>query len=743
MQNNNLPSWFNSIEYSEFLQESSILFPHKTKTEKLQENFLKALLEVADSKRTPIKAEKKRMRPEVDPSKRERDRKREDRRQDGQTNIMSQIIIVKNVNSNKVEIILKTDFDKAIHSVIKGRVGKIDKGDVSRRDLTYYSGMENFINTKTSIKLLGKIEKAGKEKKESKGSSSGESSGASNPPPPPTPRSPKNGKEITDEFSTYPDWDHNVNQIGAILPDAFNTLSGKQPPIEYQQSIDSSRTLGDSINRIVKEIAKTFPEAASMQYTIAEPQYPTGQLWNSMGIPAAAPNVNLVGVSENGTMGITVKIGEQIRPGLKGEAGLILNSIISAADQQGLMSSFNFMVKDFIEDLRQDFSKSFVAPNYTTQSQLTHQGNFLLSKEKYEKEFISNRQKTLINNAGDLIEQYVNDNLDLKSAFLLECLTGSGKFEGQLGSAQVMLSANKDGTNAKIIPLNAEFMNDFADSSDTELSLKFQAKPNASGGFLQSLLQKISTLNEGSLDAVVDIEKMKDQFNSPLAFMQAFEIELADAVFKKPLVYSDFYNGDSDTSNTITIDSGTADEHQINIPVKYSFDQEGDAEDIIQRGADALMESYLLANDYFVSAVNSGDMQYSEALTNLNEQFSLFERNYRREYDNYQGKPEQRANRSKRVLARRKMIKKGKVRKGDGKDVNHKDGNPQNNSMNNLEPMSASKNRAIHEDHGAGFEGTPELVLKLSMDTPHSANTAKKCKACKTYSEIRKKKKKK
>ena len=331
----------------------------------------------------------------------------------------------------------------------------------------------------------------------------------------------------------------------------------------------------------------------------------------------------------------------------------------------------------------------------------------------------------------------------MKSAFLLECLTGSGKFEGQLGSAQVMLSANKDGTDAKIIPLNAEFMSAFADSSDTELSLKFQAKPNASGGFLQSLLQKISMLNESSLDAVVDIEKMKDQFNSPLAFMQAFEIELADAVFKKPLVYSDFYNGDSDTSNTITIDSGTADEHQINIPVKYSFDEEGDAEDIIQRGADALMESYLLANDYFVSAVNSGDMQYSEALTNLNEQFSLFERNYRREYDNYQGKPEQRANRSKRVLARRKMIKKGKVRKGDGKDVNHKDGNPQNNSMNNLEPMSASKNRSIHEDHGAGFEGTPELVDKLSMDTPYSANTAKKCEGCKTYSEIRKNKKKK
>jgi hypothetical protein len=90
------------------------MFKHKTN--KLQDTFLQSLFEVAESKRTPLKAEKSRMRPEVDPSDRERDRKRESRRQDGQKNIMSQIIIVKNNNSNKVEIILASDFDKKIHT---------------------------------------------------------------------------------------------------------------------------------------------------------------------------------------------------------------------------------------------------------------------------------------------------------------------------------------------------------------------------------------------------------------------------------------------------------------------------------------------------------------------------------------------------------------------------------------------------------------------------------------------------
>ena len=69
-------------------------------------------------------------------------------------------------------------------------------------------------------------------------------------------------------------------------------------------------------------------------------------------------------------------------------------------------------------------------------------------------------------------------------------------------------------------------------------------------------------------------------------------------------------------------------------------------------------------------------------------------RDYKKEYQDYHSKPEQRANRSKRVLARRKLEKEGKVCKGDGMDVDHKDGNPQNNSDENLRVMSASKNRS-------------------------------------------------
>lgn len=68
-------------------------------------------------------------------------------------------------------------------------------------------------------------------------------------------------------------------------------------------------------------------------------------------------------------------------------------------------------------------------------------------------------------------------------------------------------------------------------------------------------------------------------------------------------------------------------------------------------------------------------------------------RDYRREYDTYQGTPEQKKARAKRNAARRKLEKEGRVRKGDGKEVDHKDGNPHNNSPKNLRVMSRSANR--------------------------------------------------
>ena len=70
-------------------------------------------------------------------------------------------------------------------------------------------------------------------------------------------------------------------------------------------------------------------------------------------------------------------------------------------------------------------------------------------------------------------------------------------------------------------------------------------------------------------------------------------------------------------------------------------------------------------------------------------------RNYKKEYENYQSKEKQKKNRAARNSSRAAMKKKGKVSKGDGKDVHHKDGNPKNKKASNLKVTSKAKNRSF------------------------------------------------
>ena len=74
-------------------------------------------------------------------------------------------------------------------------------------------------------------------------------------------------------------------------------------------------------------------------------------------------------------------------------------------------------------------------------------------------------------------------------------------------------------------------------------------------------------------------------------------------------------------------------------------------------------------------------------------------RNYKREYAN-----ESKTRRKKRAMrnkARRMMMQEGKVRKGDGKDVHHKNGNAMQSVKNNLEAIPASDNRSYPRTFGA------------------------------------------
>ena len=76
-------------------------------------------------------------------------------------------------------------------------------------------------------------------------------------------------------------------------------------------------------------------------------------------------------------------------------------------------------------------------------------------------------------------------------------------------------------------------------------------------------------------------------------------------------------------------------------------------------------------------------------------------RNYRGEYDNYHARPEQKKRRAGRNAARSKLMQSGRVRKGDGKDVAHKDNNPLNSVAKNMKMESKRSNRSFKRTKNA------------------------------------------
>lgn len=74
-------------------------------------------------------------------------------------------------------------------------------------------------------------------------------------------------------------------------------------------------------------------------------------------------------------------------------------------------------------------------------------------------------------------------------------------------------------------------------------------------------------------------------------------------------------------------------------------------------------------------------------------------RPYKKEYEQYHSKPEQKKNRAARNSARAKLIKEGKVSKGDGKDVAHVRAVDKGGSAKDgLRVESKSTNRSFRRD---------------------------------------------
>lgn len=71
---------------------------------------------------------------------------------------------------------------------------------------------------------------------------------------------------------------------------------------------------------------------------------------------------------------------------------------------------------------------------------------------------------------------------------------------------------------------------------------------------------------------------------------------------------------------------------------------------------------------------------------------------YKHEQEKFKSSAKYKAEQVSRVTARRKAISLGRVRKGEDRDVDHRDSNPLNNSPSNLRIVSRKTNRGKTEN---------------------------------------------
>jgi len=70
-------------------------------------------------------------------------------------------------------------------------------------------------------------------------------------------------------------------------------------------------------------------------------------------------------------------------------------------------------------------------------------------------------------------------------------------------------------------------------------------------------------------------------------------------------------------------------------------------------------------------------------------------RDYKKEYEDYQGTEEQKKRRAQRNAARRKAIREGRAKKGDGKEIDHL-------GMNRKGKLDNSKTRVVSKKTNRG-----------------------------------------
>jgi hypothetical protein len=627
-------------------------------------------------------------------------RKRKQRANDNATMqsnpFAGQVLIVQDENGDKM-LIRKTSL-QANHTILVAP-DKMTQG--AAQDLLQD---EDFVNTPTSIELFGKVEGAdsGKEKRNKKAEAQESErdqavQAAAMPPKPPATRT--TGK------STYPDSDHDAVELEYGVVAAFNAAMGmdiknqiKQGLISPQaaERLQSSQTLGEAGQRtlaaISEQLSTNYPGAnfVAVHYGSSKTEK-LSKFWQNYGGVDNTPKSDILfrDLNSGQVVGVSVKCGPSQL--MSGKAGGEATATIYAALETMDKKKLNPKVKKKVESLIKSLKNLVNSPRRTSGGDIS---TFLTGGELEGQDEDITKYDELHKKAKKQLGELLTESKDFRKSFVYEALTGAAKFDTgnpkkmSPAVAQYVLAMNKDGTETSLSAISPEYADKVAEglsfvirfkstsvkTAETEairkktgrkvysywsvISMVLNPKKIAKESFkhnqiLKSLITEdaIPTLEANQiLDGIQD--EIGDDFYS---LMQFLEVE-PDYASTNDIDFTKYGKVESGFFNTIKIG-----DKEFEIPVEKDLGV-----------TNPIQEFYISFAKNFISE----------------------KRNYRKEYDNYQGTKEQKRNRAKRNKVNRLMKRLGRIRKGDGRDVDHKDGNPKNNSMKNLRVVSKSHNRS-------------------------------------------------
>ena len=629
-------------------------------------------------------------------------------------NVKGNVFVVRNQDGD-LEIVDKK-------SLTKGHTIVVDAEQASTAKLKSFLNDKDFVNTKTSERLFGFIGGSGgskkskktekeekpKAKKEKKSEDKGTVPGFQAPVQM-IPAVKKASKK--DTFATS----HGATEMESGIVFSVNSALGLTPEQMVAKGLIDKKELDNvlanrnesfmpSCQRAAQQIIKQYG-GLYLQHTGRMKK--TTQLSKEAidgGVRDTTPKSDLVLVDNEGktVAGLSVKIGEsQLSSGGPAETATNLKWAMSTIGDQ-LDSNTKKELDKFIKFFDQDLGGN---PR-------TRQGPVSLYQKggarEGKDEEVARREK-LHDKATEMLNTLLNGDKKLAASFIYALVTGAGKFkEGDPAIASHIFSANRDGTDAKITQVDMKYAEKLIDKVKFQMKFKSSAiettdvkkkweefeahkkklgeKVSIEEDFRQYAFRTVmrAYLMEDTLDAYkllkvlvenVDSKLKKVQPKEPTNPQEAVDYlkDAADYIGDDAFKLMQFFEDDVDFDSTQPVIDWT----------EYA-----------ESGGTVVNNVYINGKKYEIPVEDPYDYDQNGM---LQSPLSEAKRNYRKEYDNYHSRPEQRKNRSKRVLARRLMMKLGRVKKGDGKDVDHKDGNPQNNGKHNLRVRSKSENRADNE----------------------------------------------